>query len=146
MRKNLNVCDILSLIASVVKLGHPSNSGLHSGLQLQIEIDVMERDHERDMILRDILKWFSPPDPSINFNIGCEVQHEGTAAWFFQGAIFKDWMSFGSLLWIHGKRKFFLSFAAQILMAFDLHSGIREEHPFVRHFPTIVFSNKTNND
>ena len=57
-------------------------------------------------IEQDIHKWFSPPDPSTNYNIGCEAQYEGTAAWFFEGTEFKDWMSIGgSLLWIHGKRK-----------------------------------------
>ncbi len=64
--------------------------------------------------------------------------YEGTAAWFFEGTIFKDWISIGSLLWIHGKRKLLLSFDAQNLMGSDLHSGVWEEHPLVRHFPTIV--------
>jgi hypothetical protein len=62
-------------------------------------------------IEQDIHKWFSPPDPSTNYNIACEAQYEGTAAWFFQGKKFKDWMSTGSLLWIHGKRKPLLSVA-----------------------------------
>ncbi len=51
-------------------------------------------------------------------------------------------MSIGSLLWIHGKRKLLLSFAAQNLMASDMHSGIREEHSLVRHFPTIVVNDR----
>ena len=89
-------------------------------------------------IEQDIHKWFSPPDPSTNYNIACEAHYKGTAAWFFQGKKFKDWMSIGSLLWIHGKRKLLLSFAAQNLMVSDLHSGVREEHPLVRHFLTIA--------
>ncbi|KAH9033932.1 hypothetical protein EDB84DRAFT_83913 [Lactarius hengduanensis] len=48
-------------------------------------------------------KWFSPPDPSTNHNIACEAFHERTATWFFEGNMFMDWMSIGSLLWIHGK-------------------------------------------
>jgi hypothetical protein len=48
--------------------------------------------------------WLSPPDPSINHNIARKVHHEGTATWFFQGSIFKDWKSSPSLLWVHGKR------------------------------------------
>ncbi|KAH9026549.1 hypothetical protein EDB84DRAFT_337595 [Lactarius hengduanensis] len=54
-------------------------------------------------IEQDIRKWFSPPDPSTNYNIACDAHHEGTAAWFLESMIFKDWMSIGSLLWIHGK-------------------------------------------
>jgi hypothetical protein len=50
------------------------------------------------------------PVPQI-FNVACEAQHEGTAAWFFRGTKFEDWISFGSLLWVHGKRKFLLDFA-----------------------------------
>ncbi|KAH9170950.1 hypothetical protein EDB89DRAFT_2243816 [Lactarius sanguifluus] len=54
-------------------------------------------------IEQDIYKWFSPPDPSTNYNIGCKAHSEGTAAWFFEDNKFKDWTSVGSLLWIHGK-------------------------------------------
>ena len=45
----------------------------------------------------------------MNYNIACKTHHEGTAAWFFQGTVFKDWTSIGSLLWIHGKRTLLLS-------------------------------------
>ena len=51
-----------------------------------------------------ILKWLSPPDPSTNHNIACSTHHKKTATWFFQGSIFQEWKSTGSLLWIHGKR------------------------------------------
>ena len=44
----------------------------------------------------------------MNYNIACKAHHEGTAAWFFQGTVFKDWTSIGSLLWIHGKRTLLL--------------------------------------
>jgi len=50
-----------------------------------------------------IYSWLSPPDPSANHNVACDAHHEGTATWFFQGSFFKEWMSMGSLLWIHGK-------------------------------------------
>ena len=49
-------------------------------------------------------KWLSPPDPSTNHNIACDTHHKKTASWFFQGSIFREWKSTGSLLWIHGKR------------------------------------------
>ena len=51
-----------------------------------------------------IHKWLSPPDPSTNHNIACGTHHKKTATWFFEGSIFQDWKSSGSLLWIHGKR------------------------------------------
>ncbi|KAH9037394.1 hypothetical protein EDB83DRAFT_2318587 [Lactarius deliciosus] len=47
--------------------------------------------------------WLSPADPSTNHNIAQKAQHKGTAVWFFQGSIFVEWKSTGSLLWIHGK-------------------------------------------
>ncbi|KAH8984856.1 hypothetical protein EDB92DRAFT_1464439 [Lactarius akahatsu] len=47
--------------------------------------------------------WLSPVDPSTNHNIARKAQHKGTAVWFFQGNIFIEWKSTGSLLWIHGK-------------------------------------------
>ncbi|KAI9447263.1 hypothetical protein BJY52DRAFT_361263 [Lactarius psammicola] len=54
-------------------------------------------------IEQDVQNWFSPPDPSVNYNIACEAYHEGTAVWFFKGSKFKEWELIGSLLWIHGK-------------------------------------------
>ncbi|KAI0269070.1 hypothetical protein BGY98DRAFT_1101256 [Russula aff. rugulosa BPL654] len=50
-----------------------------------------------------IHKWLSPPDPSTNHNIACGTHHKKSATWFFQGNIYKEWKSKGSLLWIHGK-------------------------------------------
>jgi hypothetical protein len=55
--------------------------------------------------LREKLRrWLSPPDPSTNHNSARKVHHEGTSTWFFQGGMFREWMSSPSLLWIHGKR------------------------------------------
>ncbi|KAN0130211.1 hypothetical protein V8E53_011968 [Lactarius tabidus] len=54
--------------------------------------------------LRESLRgWVSPPDPSTNHNIACGIHHGGTAEWFFQGSIFAEWKSNGTLLWIYGK-------------------------------------------
>ncbi|KAI9436422.1 hypothetical protein H4582DRAFT_2058681 [Lactarius indigo] len=65
--------------------------------------------------LRECLrKWQSPPDPSANHNIACDRQHEGTAVWFFEDDIFKEWKATGSLL--VGPRK----------------TGLWEERPMVR--------------
>ena len=54
-------------------------------------------------------QWFSPADPSSNYNIAREAYHDGTATWFVQGTTFREWEVTGSLLWIHGKRMFFFS-------------------------------------
>ncbi|KAN0130216.1 hypothetical protein V8E53_011973 [Lactarius tabidus] len=54
--------------------------------------------------LRESLRrWVTPPDPSTNHNIACDIHHGGTAEWFFRGGIFAEWKSNGSLLWIYGK-------------------------------------------
>ncbi|KAI9439440.1 ankyrin repeat-containing domain protein [Lactarius psammicola] len=54
--------------------------------------------------LRESLRrWVTPPDPSTNHNIACDIHHGGTAEWFYQGSIFAEWKSTGSLLWIYGK-------------------------------------------
>ena len=57
-----------------------------------------------EQLRENVHKWLSPPDPSTNYNIACGTQHKKTAAWFFEGSIFQEWKSIGSLLWIHGKR------------------------------------------
>jgi len=59
---------------------------------------------------QDLHRWLSPPDPSTNHNIACGARHKGTADWFFEGSIFREWKSAGSLLWVHGKRTFPLPF------------------------------------
>ena len=59
---------------------------------------------------QDLLKWLSPPDPSINHNIACGAHQKRTAEWFFQGGIFTEWKSSGSLLWLYGKRTLSLTF------------------------------------
>ncbi|KAH9024225.1 hypothetical protein EDB85DRAFT_1894446 [Lactarius pseudohatsudake] len=54
--------------------------------------------------LRESLRrWVTPPDPSTNHNIACDIHHGGTAEWFYQGSTFAEWKSTGSLLWIYGK-------------------------------------------
>jgi hypothetical protein len=57
-----------------------------------------------NQLRESIHKWLSPPDPSTNHNIACGTHHKKTATWFFQGNIYQEWKSKGSLLWIHGKR------------------------------------------
>jgi hypothetical protein len=79
--------------------------------------------------------WLCPPDPSTNQNIACNAQHEGTATWFFEGSVSKEWKSKSktrtSLLWIHGKRVFVMFLPVILdIDPFD-NSRFREEHPLV---------------
>ena len=57
-----------------------------------------------NQLRENIHRWLSPPDPSTSHNTACGTHHKKTASWFFQGTIFQEWKSSGSLLWIHGKR------------------------------------------
>jgi hypothetical protein len=57
-----------------------------------------------------LLRWLSPPEPSINHNIACKAHHDGTAQWFLQGSTFKQWKSTDPFLWIRGKRALLLAF------------------------------------
>ena len=61
-----------------------------------------------DQVRESLRKWVTPPDPSTNHCIACAIHHDGTAQWFFRGGMFSEWKSTGSLLWIYGKRMFFL--------------------------------------
>jgi hypothetical protein len=59
-----------------------------------------------DQLKEKSRSWLSPPDPSPNYNSGCEIHQDGTATWFLQGSLFNLWNEKGSLLWIYGKRTF----------------------------------------
>jgi hypothetical protein len=63
-----------------------------------------------DQLQETFRRWLSPPDPSTNHNIAREAHHDGTASWFIQGDTFKEWKTTGSLLWIHGNRRFISPF------------------------------------
>ncbi|KAI9449038.1 hypothetical protein BJY52DRAFT_1228002 [Lactarius psammicola] len=52
---------------------------------------------------KDLRKWITPPDPSVNYNTASGSHHDGTAAWCTKGITLADWKTSGSLLWIHGK-------------------------------------------
>ncbi|KAH9981775.1 hypothetical protein BJV77DRAFT_354094 [Russula vinacea] len=58
---------------------------------------------KQTQLQENVYKWLSPSDPSTNHNIACGTYHKKMATWFFQGNIFGEWKSTGSLLWIHGK-------------------------------------------
>ena len=73
---------------------------IHSSLNMDM---VANQRYESIESREKLEKWLSPPDPSTNHNIARKAHHKGTASWFFQGSIFKQWKS-SPLLWIHGKR------------------------------------------
>ncbi|KAI9447180.1 hypothetical protein BJY52DRAFT_1177107 [Lactarius psammicola] len=57
----------------------------------------------RNELRKDLRKWITPPDPSVNYNTASGSHHDGTAAWCTKGITLADWKTSGSLLWIHGK-------------------------------------------
>ena len=71
-----------------------------------ISIVVAEIIRTGDQLREKFRTWLSHPDPSINHNTACDIQHEGTAMWFIQGNTFNDWRENSSLLWISGNRTF----------------------------------------
>ena len=113
------VQDIDSKMDQVSCSSFPTSS--ESILPLNIRITVNQ--------LRDSLRqWLSPPDPSINYNIATDAHHIGTAQWFFQGSIFKDWQSTGSFLWVHGNRTSLACLQVFLLTNSQFCSGLREDH------------------
>src|SRR6266404_4798610 len=84
-----------------------------------------------NQVRESLRKWATSPDPSTNHNIACSIQHGGTSQWFFQGSMFREWRSNGSLLWIYGKRMYSPFVSVPCLVTLCELSWIREEHPLV---------------
>ncbi|KAN0118204.1 hypothetical protein V8E52_005465, partial [Russula decolorans] len=72
---------------------------IDEGKETRVVMDQVKRNQLR----QDLLRWLSPPDPSTSHNIACGAHRKQRAEWFFQGSIFAEWKSNGSLLWLHGK-------------------------------------------
>jgi len=94
------------------------------------------RDLSDNQLRESIHKWLSPSDPSTNHNIACATHHKRKASWFFQGSIFREWMSTGTLLWIHGKRAPFTSLTQYPLTMCHVLSWLGQERPLVSRCPT----------
>jgi hypothetical protein len=75
-----------------------------------------------------------PTGPPTNHNIACGTHHKKKAAWFFQGSIFQEWKSTGSLLWIHGKRLPHLLSNATPSDSILYYSWLGQKHYLVRGF------------
>ncbi|KAH9047945.1 ankyrin repeat-containing domain protein [Lactarius deliciosus] len=89
---------------------------------------IVQRMDARDWeeVLRKLKGWLSPPDPSMNYNIGLSDLHKETLTWFLKGHIFQEWYLTGSLLWIHGKPgsgKSILWFAISLRILSLRHGG-----------------------
>jgi archaellum component FlaC len=96
------------------------------------------RDLSDNQWRESIHKWLSPSDPSTNHNIACATHHKRRASWFFQGSIFKEWISTGTLLWIHGKRAPFTSPTQYPLTMCRVLSWLGKERPLVSRISTTV--------
>ena len=96
---------------------------------------------------QNLCRWLSPSDPSTNHNIACNAHHKGTATWFFEGRMYKEWKSTGceSLLWIHGKRAplshSWHSATRRHLMLILICSWLRQEYTLVR--TALLYLSKT---
>src|SRR5258708_37407162 len=84
-----------------------------------------------DHLLEQILKWLSPPDPSVNHNYARQARHDGTATWFLEGITYNEWKATGPLLWIHGNRTAFHSFSTNSADDLCSCSGIWQKHSLV---------------
>ncbi|KAH9073531.1 ankyrin repeat-containing domain protein [Lactarius deliciosus] len=82
--------------AQILRLTHDAKVVLQ---QTSNSVDDVKWNQLRESLRR----WVTPPDPSTNHNIACDIHHGGTAEWFYQGSTFAEWKSTGSLLWIYGK-------------------------------------------
>ena len=83
------------------------------------------------------MRWLSPSDPSINHNIASKTRHKGTAQWFFQSSLYKQWKSTDPFLWVHGKRALFLAFTTlRTLIISSFYSGFGEKCRLVRLIST----------
>ena len=69
-----------------------------------------EPDFIGDKLEQDVRHWLLPPDPWKNHDLACESRHSGTGTWWIQGDTYAELKTSGpsSLLWVHGKRRYFL--------------------------------------
>ncbi|KAN0141731.1 hypothetical protein V8E53_000193 [Lactarius tabidus] len=74
---------------------------MDTGLAIQ-QMSYQVDDLNWNELRKDLRKWISPPDPSVNYNAATSAHHQGTATWCTRGDAL-EWKKSGSLLWIHGK-------------------------------------------
>jgi hypothetical protein len=86
----------------------------------------------------DLRQWSDPPDRCSNFYAASDAHREGTAAWCIEGETFADWMVSGSLLWIHGKRKYTITAVLIVTNDSWVDSWLWEDYSQVRYPPRRV--------
>ncbi|KAH8985152.1 hypothetical protein EDB92DRAFT_1883779, partial [Lactarius akahatsu] len=99
------VCGLVNNVKVVINDGKVSVDGIWKALDMMQQIANDINKMKRDRLQRESRSWLSPPDPSSNYNIACDIHQDGTATWFCEGSVFAEWNAKGSLLWIHGKRE-----------------------------------------
>ncbi|KAF3907864.1 hypothetical protein ABW20_dc0107339 [Dactylellina cionopaga] len=58
---------------------------------------------ESEQMQEKIIRWLSPPDPSINYNKALQQRHKGSGRWFLEGKHFEEWKTRqSSFLWLYG--------------------------------------------
>ncbi|KAH9009928.1 hypothetical protein EDB83DRAFT_2185807, partial [Lactarius deliciosus] len=99
-----------------------------------VDSRVRSVDHKVGNELRkDLRKWVSPPDPSVNYNTASGAHHEGTATWCTKGNTVTDWKASGSLLWIHGKPGSGKSILSSVIVR-DIKSMSSARSAFLAYF------------
>ncbi|KAH9169267.1 hypothetical protein EDB89DRAFT_2198624 [Lactarius sanguifluus] len=89
-------------------------------------------DMNRNQLRRDLRKWLSPLDPSINYNTAGGAHHKGTATWFTRCDIFNGWGASGGLLWVHGKPGSGKSILSSVIIQdMDNDTGKQDPHALI---------------
>ena len=82
---------------------------------------------------QDVRNWLSPPDPWENHNVALGCRHSGTGMWWIEGDAYAEWKSSGSssVLWLHGKRQYFVAVFHSQTDAYFFYSGCGKKRHLV---------------
>ena len=88
-----------------------------------------------DEVQQNIKEWLSPPEPWDNHYVVDSTRHDGTGTWLLQGDTYARWKYSGSssssLLWINGKRQYFVLICLSEADDYCLYSGCGKERHLV---------------
>ena len=105
---NLTQAEAQMAAAQVLKATHAvdDTGRVRDVADIALSVDDQVKAVDDKLVRQDLRRWLLPPDPSTNHNIASNAHHKGTATWFFEGSMYKEWKSTASesLLWVHGKR------------------------------------------
>jgi hypothetical protein len=87
-----------------------------------------------DNVQRNVKEWLSPPDPWQNHYVARRTRHDGTGTWLIQGDTYARWKYSGSssLLWINGKRPYFVFICLSEADDYCIYSRCGKERHLVR--------------